>query len=91
LHTRLMYKLKLSLPLNYFLILKSYLQNRHFLVKIENERTCPINAGIPQGSVLRQLLNKTKYQKSRALCYVYVCHIHEVLASNFCMETVCHN
>jgi hypothetical protein len=28
--------LKLSLPLNYFLSLKSYLQNRHFLVKIEN-------------------------------------------------------
>jgi hypothetical protein len=35
-HTGLLYKLKLSLPLNYFLILKSYLQNRHFLIKIEN-------------------------------------------------------
>jgi hypothetical protein len=45
-------------PLNYFLILKSYLQNRHFLVKIENEYTelSSINAGVPQGSVLEPLL-----------------------------------
>jgi hypothetical protein len=35
-HTGLLYNLKLSLPVNYFLILKSYLQNKHFLVKIEN-------------------------------------------------------
>jgi hypothetical protein len=37
-HTGLLYKLKQSLPLNYpyFLLLKSYLQNRHFLFKIEN-------------------------------------------------------
>jgi hypothetical protein len=38
-HTGLMYKLKLSLPLNYFLILKSYLQNRCLIVKTENEYT----------------------------------------------------
>jgi hypothetical protein len=47
-HTGLLYKLKLSLPLNYFLILKSYLQNRHFLVKIENGCTelSPVNVGV---------------------------------------------
>jgi hypothetical protein len=36
-HTGLLYKLRLSLPLNYFFILKSYLHSRHFLVKVETE------------------------------------------------------
>jgi hypothetical protein len=34
-HTGLLYKLRRSLPLNYFLIIKSYLQSRPFLVKAE--------------------------------------------------------
>jgi hypothetical protein len=34
-HTGLLYKLRRSLPLNYFLILESYLHSRHFLVKVE--------------------------------------------------------
>jgi hypothetical protein len=56
LHIGLLYKLRHSLPLNYFLILKSYLLNRHFQVKIENAFTdLPINAGVPQGSVLGPL------------------------------------
>jgi hypothetical protein len=40
--------------LNYFLTLKSYLQNRHFLVKIENEYTelSPLNVGVPLGPLL---------------------------------------
>jgi hypothetical protein len=33
-HTGLLYKLRRSLPLNYFLILKSCLHSRHFLVKV---------------------------------------------------------
>jgi hypothetical protein len=37
---------------------KSYLHNRHFLVNVETEYTelSSVNAGVPQGSVLGQLL-----------------------------------
>jgi hypothetical protein len=53
-HTGLLYKLKLSLPLNYFLILKSFLQSRHFLVKIENEYTelSPLMQEYPKAAFL---------------------------------------
>jgi hypothetical protein len=37
--TGLLYKLRRSLPLNYFLILKSYLHSRHFLLKVDTEYT----------------------------------------------------
>jgi hypothetical protein len=49
-HTGLLYKLRLSLPLNYIIFLKSYMQTRHFLIKIENKCTelFPIHIGIPQ-------------------------------------------
>jgi hypothetical protein len=57
-HTGLIYKLRRSLPQNYFLILKSYLHSRHFLVKVETEyaELSSANAGVPQGSVLEPLL-----------------------------------
>jgi hypothetical protein len=57
-HTGLLYKLRWSLPLNYFLILKSYLHSRHFLVKVETGYTelPSVNAGVSKDSVLRPLL-----------------------------------
>jgi hypothetical protein len=36
-HTGLLHKLRLSLLLNYFLIIKSYLHSRQFLVKVATE------------------------------------------------------
>jgi hypothetical protein len=57
-HTGLLYKLRKSLPLNYFLLLESYLNYRHFRVKVGNEYSdlLPVHAGVPQGSVLDPLL-----------------------------------
>jgi hypothetical protein len=48
---------KRSLPLNYFLIIKSYLHSRHFFIKVETKYTelPSVNAGVPQGSVLGPL------------------------------------
>jgi hypothetical protein len=57
-HIGLLHKLRHTLPLNYFLILNSYLLNRYFQDKIENAFTdlLPVNARVPQGSVLGPLL-----------------------------------
>ncbi|KAG5870124.1 hypothetical protein JTB14_024417 [Gonioctena quinquepunctata] len=45
-HTGLLYKMRKTLPLSYFLILKSYIENRHFPVMsrahfIESKPVCP--------------------------------------------------
>jgi hypothetical protein len=48
-HAGLLYKLRQTLPLNYFLLLKSYLHNRHFRVKVGNDYSelTSIHAGVP--------------------------------------------
>lgn len=53
-HTGLLYKIKKTLPVNYFLFIKSYLKDRFFYVKEEDEMTDLriINSGVPQGSIL---------------------------------------
>lgn len=57
-HKGLIFKLKKILPHPYFSILKSYLSNRLFIVKYLDAvtTTFPIEADIPQGSVLGPLL-----------------------------------
>jgi hypothetical protein len=50
----LLYKIKQLLPSPYFHLLKSYLSDRQFQVRVGNEKSelQPIKAGVPQGSVL---------------------------------------
>jgi hypothetical protein len=47
-HIGHLYMLRLSLPLNYFLVLTFYLHSRHFILKVEPEFTeiSPANAGV---------------------------------------------
>jgi retron-type reverse transcriptase len=57
-HAGLLFKLKLILPSTYYLILKSYLEDRFFSVRYgsSNSLPKPINAGVPQGAVTAPLL-----------------------------------
>lgn len=57
-HQGLIYKIKLTLPHEYGRILESYLSQRHFLVRHGEAYSTlvPIEAGVPQGSILGPLL-----------------------------------
>ena len=56
-HAGLLYKLKILLPNQYYLILKSYLEDRFFSVRVGSTFSAPtlINAGVPQGAVTAPL------------------------------------
>ncbi|VVC34843.1 Endonuclease/exonuclease/phosphatase,Reverse transcriptase domain [Cinara cedri] len=57
-HEGLLFKLKSILPPYYFLLFKSYLENRYFSVRsgFSLSEVSPIHAGVPQGSVTAPLL-----------------------------------
>jgi len=57
-HSGLLHKIKKILPINYFNLLKSYLQERRFSTKYKNEtsNSFQIHSGVPQGSILGPLL-----------------------------------
>lgn len=57
-HEGLLYKIKKLLPINFYLFIKSYINDRHFYVQEAGEASTikNIRAGVPQGSVLGPLL-----------------------------------
>lgn len=74
-HAGLLYKLKLLLPSHYYLILKSYLEDRFFSVRIDSTLSAPtiINAGVPQGAVTAPLLFNLYISDQPSSLHTLVC------------------
>jgi hypothetical protein len=80
-HSGLLYKIKQFLPPPYFQLLKSYLSDRKFEVRVGNEKSemQPIKAGVPQGKcpwsdLIRSIhIGPTHFhqQNSRNICRRY--------------------
>jgi hypothetical protein len=100
-HTGLLYKLRRSLPPNYFLILKSYLHSRHFLVKVETEYTelSSPNVGVPllstllhtisyRGALLNTLLHAISYRRALLSTLLHAT-VYVYAQSAHCTSTDC--
>lgn len=57
-HAGLLYKLKKCFPSSFYTVLKTYIEDRSFLLKYEDETSnlYPMHSGVPQGSILGPLL-----------------------------------
>ena len=69
-HEGLLYKLKKHLPDTYYLLIYSFLKDRHLKVKEGNQYSdlVPISAGVPQGAILSQHSIQQSCSQKMILC-----------------------
>lgn len=82
-HEGLLYKLKKFLPAPYFLLIKSYLENRSFVVRVNNclSSQFPILVGVPQGSNITPFLQSI-FVHDISKSYLIIIHfIYNLLSS----------
>ena len=84
-HPGLLFRLKLLLPAPFYLVLKSYLSDCYFYVKINNSVSdiCEIKAVIPQTSVLGPVLY-TIYTSDMPVTVATYADVTALIANNDC-------